>query len=156
MPLLCLSLGTQPALILVNRLVVLSQRVAELAAAIATGNKIQRLTLRGLNCSHQSRLTRHGNGRWGQAGASVGIPGVVRTQIASTQIAIEGRTHAVNDRRVCLQGHAQTQAIVKHAGDHGAITGASRFFFYQAGQKDRKSTRLNSSHIPLSRMPSSA
>ena len=25
-----------------------------------------------------------------------------------------------------------------------------------AGKKDRKSTRLNSSHIPLSRMPSSA
>ena len=25
-----------------------------------------------------------------------------------------------------------------------------------AGDKDRKSTRLNSSHIPLSRMPSSA
>ena len=25
-----------------------------------------------------------------------------------------------------------------------------------AGQRDRKSTRLNSSHIPLSRMPSSA
>ena len=25
-----------------------------------------------------------------------------------------------------------------------------------SGEKDRKSTRLNSSHIPLSRMPSSA
>ena len=27
---------------------------------------------------------------------------------------------------------------------------------YEQGKKDRKSTRLNSSHIPLSRMPSSA
>ena len=31
-----------------------------------------------------------------------------------------------------------------------------RLFARQAGQRDRKSTRLNSSHIPLSRMPSSA
>ena len=27
---------------------------------------------------------------------------------------------------------------------------------YEEGKRDRKSTRLNSSHIPLSRMPSSA
>ena len=29
-------------------------------------------------------------------------------------------------------------------------------FFFDGAPKDRKSTRLNSSHIPLSRMPSSA
>ena len=30
------------------------------------------------------------------------------------------------------------------------------YFWIALGQRDRKSTRLNSSHIPLSRMPSSA
>ena len=30
------------------------------------------------------------------------------------------------------------------------------FEFYKDVKRDRKSTRLNSSHIPLSRMPSSA
>ena len=36
-------------------------------------------------------------------------------------------------------------------GGNSALTGHMRFVF-----KDRKSTCLNSSHIPLSRMPSSA
>ena len=34
--------------------------------------------------------------------------------------------------------------------------GVGGFFEFLKGRVDRKSTRLNSSHIPLSRMPSSA
>ena len=36
------------------------------------------------------------------------------------------------------------------------FVGVVRAFFQEGGKGDRKSTRLNSSHIPLSRMPSSA
>ena len=43
-------------------------------------------------------------------------------------------------------------------GSHGLITtpGASRFYRSEGELADRKSTRLNSSHLPTSRMPSSA
>ena len=41
--------------------------------------------------------------------------------------------------------------------NHGAVTlGTDIYDAYYKMEKDRKSTRLNSSHIPLSRMPSSA
>ena len=36
------------------------------------------------------------------------------------------------------------------------VFGDERGFFMESFNQDRKSTRLNSSHIPLSRMPSSA
>ena len=42
---------------------------------------------------------------------------------------------------------------IGHAGNAG---GAQQPQVYAANPIDRKSTRLNSSHIPLSRMPSSA
>ena len=52
-------------------------------------------------------------------------------------------------------------AVYNLAGDtllSSAVDQTGQQFFKQAQQKyqDRKSTRLNSSHIPLSRMPSSA
>ena len=39
---------------------------------------------------------------------------------------------------------------------HFGISYAGQTVLYGVAKKDRKSTRLNSSHIPLSRMPSSA
>ena len=48
--------------------------------------------------------------------------------------------------------------VLKNALDVKEANGSLTDYFNQAGEiaKDRKSTRLNSSHIPLSRMPSSA
>src|ERR1051326_9453506 len=50
-----------------------------------------------------------------------------------------------------LSGAAQVKlfSIAAPSGANSAVTGIT-------GTRDRKSTRLNSSHIPLSRMPSSA
>ena len=52
-----------------------------------------------------------------------------------------------------LKGGEVVQGVIERDGE------GLRFFFDLSGQIvsiDRKSTRLNSSHIPLSRMPSSA
>ena len=51
--------------------------------------------------------------------------------------------------------------IVQHTHNLGVldlvkITGSDKETTISAMAEDRKSTRLNSSHIPLSRMPSSA
>ena len=44
--------------------------------------------------------------------------------------------------------------LVALSGFAGTVCGDQTY--YWIGRRDRKSTRLNSSHIPLSRMPSSA
>ena len=45
-----------------------------------------------------------------------------------------------------------TANAVSNSGGYIVVNGSG----FQSGAQDRKSTRLNSSHIPLSRMPSSA
>ena len=48
------------------------------------------------------------------------------------------------------------QWIDSESGQTGRMLGTGNFYSVHPMQTDRKSTRLNSSHIPLSRMPSSA
>ena len=48
-----------------------------------------------------------------------------------------------------------TEHLKEHKGDHHTRRGLMKLIG-QRRRLDRKSTRLNSSHIPLSRMPSSA
>ena len=56
---------------------------------------------------------------------------------------------------------ADAEALIKATQDHpsetiGNLRNNALETISGAKEKDRKSTRLNSSHIPLSRMPSSA
>ena len=60
---------------------------------------------------------------------------------------------------VSVPGMSQERAIKIEEdvlGANNAIAAQNRAHFASHGVTDRKSTRLNSSHIPLSRMPSSA
>ena len=54
-------------------------------------------------------------------------------------------------QKVCL---TMASDNVTGQGMFGGVKGS--YGKYNVGPEDRKSTRLNSSHIPLSRMPSSA
>ena len=58
----------------------------------------------------------------------------------------------VSDRIVCLPNGETWFIELKTSG--GKLSALQKVFAQD--MKDRKSTRLNSSHIPLSRMPSSA
>ena len=69
----------------------------------------------------------------------IGVISVIALAIASTATSYAGPKPASK----AVVGADCTEAAAKS----GAIA---------AGKGDRKSTRLNSSHIPLSRMPSSA
>ena len=61
----------------------------------------------------------------------------------------------------CVAGSIANAWVTRVDGPTGAIalrlaTGVALAWVYPPGMKDRKSTRLNSSHIQKSRMPSSA
>ena len=77
-----------------------------------------------------------------------------------------GDPREIAERRVLFERERDILAALSHPG-HAAIPKISDFWEEQNGlfivldlvegeTLDRKSTRLNSSHIPLSRMPSSA
>ena len=109
----------------------------ELAGAVASRYKIERLSFSGLNGGHQGRFARHGDGRGWQTTARVGVPGRVGLEVAAAQVAIKCFAQAVNNGGVGLQQHADAQAVVKNTRNHGAIAGAARFFFNDAGQNQR-------------------
>src|ERR1051326_3097722 len=74
--------------------------------------------------------------------------------------------HATMLRKIGVLSRDELMAIVKALDDIGRRIGKGKFQWQpeledvhmniEAALTDRKSTRLNSSHIPLSRMPSSA
>ena len=79
-----------------------------------------------------------------------GRHGIGKSQVVY-QIAADLRHEDYKDRGVCERVSA---ALAK---DSGFVKGLKSFWRKNASNPaDRKSTRLNSSHIPLSRMPSSA
>ena len=59
-------------------------------------------------------------------------------------------------KSACKLGRAGSQKLAKANGSAAAWLRRRRTQVAQCAAGDRKSTRLNSSHIPLSRMPSSA
>ena len=59
-------------------------------------------------------------------------------------------------RYVLNEFFGQDKTGVLIANQIGVAIAAYAVVYFQKNVKDRKSTRLNSSHIPLSRMPSSA
>ena len=76
-----------------------------------------------------------------------------------------GRPYSPEQNHALLKDHqrlilkAAIEQARKEGATHIAISDAETAMMsegHDAGAKDRKSTRLNSSHIPLSRMPSSA
>ncbi len=115
----------------------IGQVVAELAAAITPGHKVQRLAGGGVQGGGQSTFAWHGDRCGGQALAGVRVPGVVGLQIDAAQIAIETLEHAVDHGRVGLQGHVDAQAVDEHAGNHGSVVHPSGFFLDNAGQNQR-------------------
>ena len=112
-----------------------------------------------------------------QAQSSVSIYGVLDVGFAGTSYKGTGTSATTNQNTSgIVQSAEQTSRLgFKGTEDIGGgtsalfvvetglnptngtvITGNNRQSFVGIKQKDRKSTRLNSSHIPLSRMPSSA
>ena len=99
--------------------------------------KYSALVMRRLHRRQQGALARHGNRRGRQPGAGVGVPGRVGQQVAPAQVAVELVAQAVDDGGVGLQHHADAQAVVEHAGDHGPVAGAAGFLLDDAGQDQR-------------------
>src|ERR1051326_9338349 len=62
----------------------------------------------------------------------------------------------VNEGNVIVTGSLHLGSVMTNADGQFAFSGLPRGGFEVSAYRDRKSTRLNSSHIPLSRMPSSA
>ena len=67
--------------------------------------------------------------------------------IVSVMFPMSSEAHSLN---------SNSMSIFKNSISLAAVLGMIGVLFYFLIPKDRKSTRLNSSHIPLSRMPSSA
>src|ERR1051326_2960096 len=83
--------------------------------------------------------------------ASIAVTAIVSASAVSNDIvqAVADPSRPKDDRDAdALRAPAETLAF------SGVKPGMTVFELYPCG--DRKSTRLNSSHIPLSRMPSSA
>ena len=85
----------------------------------------------------QRRLARHGNRRWRQAGAQVGVERRVGLQVALAQIAVEGRAQAVDDGRIGLQRHADAQPVHEHARDPAAVGRRAGFLLDDGRQHQR-------------------
>ena len=98
----------------------------------------------------------HGEGRLRTPLRRVGKKGEGRFERTTWQDALD----LVHERFTAIMAEHGPQAILplNYAGPHGFLAGGSMDlrFFHKLGASDRKSTRLNSSHLKLSRMPSSA
>ena len=85
------------------------------------------------------------------AGILVSVIGPVGTiGIDALSFAISAATMALVRRKLQGERTVAEQHIVREIGE------GVRYLVHEPVLRDRKSTRLNSSHIPLSRMPSSA
>ena len=92
-----------------------------------------------------------------------GVPGVVRVGEAEPR-DLDARGVSVSGllSKAILDAAQEHNAILRHAAERGLETRPVRelpdqdAIMFQIVTEDRKSTRLNSSHTDISRMPSSA
>ena len=93
--------------------------------------------------------------------ALLGLTSFLRTR-AVARLTLDAdipgfRLDLVRSARCQLFYYCHVQMNMQYTASIGAITNDGPFFdALAAGSEDRKSTRLNSSHVSLSRMPSSA
>src|SRR6185369_2363256 len=94
------ALRSLPALVLVDGAVVLVQVGAEVAAAVAARDEVQRVRGPRLHRRQERSLARHRDRGGRQSGPGVGIPWRIGLQIFLPQVAVEGWTEAINNGRV--------------------------------------------------------
>ena len=81
-------------------------------------------------------------------------PATIQHRIDTAKAILSDPKSDPDSRRAAAAILAQHKSVAE--GSETAADIDKQIEFHKQGQADRKSTRLNSSHIPLSRMPSSA
>ena len=87
----------------------------------------QLFTRCGMSGGPQGGEAGHRDGRRRQAAPGVGVVGRIAQKILASDISVERITHAVDYRRIGLQLHAPTKAIVKHRGNKRAFVSPAGF-----------------------------
>src|SRR5690606_637680 len=122
--------------VLGHRTIMRGQIGGKLTGAITARDKIQEVVLLGMKSRVQGRTSAVGNGSGRQAAAGICVPRRVRCQVALAYPTLIVVTHAINNGWVGLQGHANTQAIDKHAA-HPLSVRAMPGLFLDYGGEDK-------------------
>jgi len=73
--------------------------------------------------------------------------------VPALEIAVERLAQAVDDRRVCLQAHADAQAVHQHAADHVALARLAGLLLDDRGHDQRLVRRLVKRGRGVARFP---